>query len=70
MFAGRGAGAPNSSGSAAASMSHGSSVRPSTQGQPIRIARERGSQPISVGCRVPKISTSSPSGPPRSVCSS
>ena len=33
-------------------------------------SRARGSQPISVGWRVPQISTSSPSGPPRSVCSS
>ena len=54
MFSGRGAGSPTSSGRPAASTSHGSSSRPSTHGQPIRIARERGSQPISVGWRVPK----------------
>jgi hypothetical protein len=53
MFFGLGAGSPKTSGSACASTSQGSSVRPSTQGQPRRMAFERGSQPISVGCRVP-----------------
>ena len=63
MFAGRGAGSPYASGSPAASTSHGSSSRPSTHGQPSRIARERGSQPSSVGWRVPKTRYSSPSAP-------
>ena len=54
MFSGRGAGLPTASGSTSASMSQGSSSRPATHGHPIRIARERGSHPISVGCRVPK----------------
>ena len=53
MLSGRGAGSPTASGATCASTSHGSSSRPSTQGQPIRTARERGSQPNSVGCRVP-----------------
>ena len=48
MFSGRGFGSPTSSGGPAASTSHGSSSRPSTHGQPMRIARERGSQPNSV----------------------
>src|SRR5437764_4609397 len=69
MFGGRGAGSPSSSGSTVASTSQGSSSRPSTQGQPIRIARERGSQPISVRCRVPKTRYSSPSAPATNVCS-
>ena len=60
MFAGRGAGSPTASGSTVASTSHGSSSRPSTHGQPSRIARERGSQPSSVGWRVPKTMYSSP----------
>ena len=54
MFGGRSAGSPYASGGASASRSHGSSVRPSTHGQPKRTAPERGSQPKSVGCRVPK----------------
>ena len=38
-------GRPSSSGSDCASTSQGSSVRPSTQGQPKRIALDRGNQP-------------------------
>ena len=69
MLSGRGSGSPTASGSTVASTSHGSSSRPSTHGQPSRIARERGSQPSSVGWRVPKTSSSRPSGPATNVCS-
>src|SRR5262245_57030352 len=51
-------------------MSQGSSARPSTHGQLNRTAFDRGSQPYSTGCRVPKTTYSRPSGPPMSVCSS
>ena len=53
MLGGRGAGSPIASGGPDASMSQGSSSLPSVHGQPIRTARERGSQPNSVGWRVP-----------------
>ena len=69
MLSGLGDGSPCSSWAASASVSQGSSSRPSTHGHPIRIARDRGSQPISVAWRVPKTMYSRPSGPPTKVCS-